>query len=221
MTTNRLPHWVLILSVVFTAGILLPFPVESQDVPAPSPDVSETTPDGEEKEELKENEEKDGPKAEAKPKGSYSLLIICVLVTLVFSFLCSVAEAVLLSVTRPFIATLKEKGGKAGQILGELKADINRPLAAILTLNTIAHTLGAAGAGAAAAALWIDTANPDNSRMWLYLTFNAVFVFLILFGSEIIPKTLGATYWRGLAPMTRATNTQADMHTGGRTHNVL
>ena len=76
------------------------------------------------------------------------LLIIYVLVALVFSFLCSVGESVILSVTTVYIALLEQENNPSAKILRQLKEDINRPLAAILTLNTIAHTVGAAGAGA-------------------------------------------------------------------------
>lgn len=122
-----------------------------------------------------------------------SLLIIYVLVALGFSFLCSVAEAVLLSVTGPYITLLEKEGKSAGTLLNSLKSDVNRPLAAILTLNTIAHTVGAAGAGAQAA-------NVFGSG---YVgVISAVLTLLILVFSEIIPKTLGAHYWRELAPVT-------------------
>ncbi len=77
-----------------------------------------------------------------------ALLITFVLVALVFSFLCSIAEAVLLSVTMPYVALLEKRGKPSGPLLRSLKTEISKPLSAILTLNTIAHTIGAAGAGA-------------------------------------------------------------------------
>lgn len=80
-----------------------------------------------------------------------TLLVIYVLVALVFSFLCSIAEAVLLSVTTPYIVLLEPRGRKAFSLLRKLKAQINQPLTAILTLNTIAHTVGAAGLATATA----------------------------------------------------------------------
>ncbi|MEP4889661.1 MAG: CNNM domain-containing protein [Aliiglaciecola sp.] len=121
------------------------------------------------------------------------LLIIYVFVALGFSFLCSVAEAVILSISSAYISVSMNKGEKSGEILHDLTADINKPLAAILTLNTIAHTMGAAGAGAQAAVVFGDA----------YLgAASAVLTLLILVFSEIIPKTLGATYWRQLAPVT-------------------
>ena len=70
-----------------------------------------------------------------------TLLFVYVAVALVFSFLCSIAEAVLLSVTTAHITLLEQEGRNSGALLRNLKSDINKPLAAILTLNTIAHTL--------------------------------------------------------------------------------
>ncbi len=122
-----------------------------------------------------------------------TLLIIYVAIALGFSFLCSIAEAVLLSVTSAYIALKEEEGHASGEILHRLKDNINQPLSAILTLNTIAHTAGAAGAGAQAAAVF--------GSNYLGLA-SAILTFLILVFSEIIPKTLGATYWRQLAPAT-------------------
>lgn len=121
------------------------------------------------------------------------LLITYILIALVFSFFCSIAEAVILSVTTAHIALLEKDGKSSGKLLRKLKADINKPLAAILTLNTIAHTVGAAGAGAQAAKVFGST----------YVGFtSAILTLLILVFSEIIPKTLGTHYWRQLAPQT-------------------
>ena len=122
-----------------------------------------------------------------------TLLIIYVAIALVFSFLCSIAEAVLLSVTTAHITLLEQEGKSAGVLLRELKSDINKPLTAILTLNTIAHTVGAVGAGAQAAIVF--------GSAWVGVA-SAVLTLLILVLSEIIPKTLGATYWRSLAGIT-------------------
>ncbi|MEZ5540665.1 MAG: CNNM domain-containing protein [Pseudomonadota bacterium] len=121
------------------------------------------------------------------------LLTVYVLVALGFSFLCSVAEAVILSVNTPYITLLQREGRRSGLLLGRMKAEINRALAAILTLNTIAHTIGAAGAGAQAAVVF--------GNAWVGLA-SAVLTLLILIFSEIIPKTLGAHYWKQLAPAT-------------------
>lgn len=122
-----------------------------------------------------------------------TLLFVYVAIALVFSFLCSIAEAVLLSVTTAHITVLEQEGRSSGPLLRKLKSDINKPLAAILTLNTIAHTVGAAGAGAQAAAVF--------GSAYVGLA-SAVLTLLILVFSEIIPKTLGAIYWRPLARIT-------------------
>lgn len=118
------------------------------------------------------------------------LLILYVLLALVFSFLCSVAESVLLSITPSYIEGLKEKQPKLAAMLKRLRQDnVDQSLAAILTLNTIAHTVGAIGAGAKATVVFGNT--------WFGL-FSAVMTLLILFLSEIVPKTLGAVYWSSL-----------------------
>ena len=121
------------------------------------------------------------------------LLITYVLIALVFSFLCSIAEAVLLSITSAYIALLEKQKKPSGKLLRQLKSEINKPLAAILTLNTIAHTMGAAGAGAQVAVVF------GNAYLGIA---SAILTLLILFLSEIIPKTLGAHHWRSLAPAT-------------------
>ncbi len=121
------------------------------------------------------------------------LLILYTSVALGFSFLCSLLEAVLLSLSPTYIAKLEEQGHKAAASLHELKANIHRPLAAILSLNTIAHTIGAAGAGAQAQALW-------GSNVLAIVS--AILTILILVLSEIIPKTLGALYCQRLAAWT-------------------
>ena len=122
------------------------------------------------------------------------LLLAYVLLALVFSFLCSVAEAVLLSITPTYIAGLRDKRPRQADMLHKLKIEnVDRSLAAILTLNTIAHTVGAIGAGAKATAVF--------GSAW-FGVFSAVMTLLILFLSEIIPKTLGAVYWRSLTSVT-------------------
>ncbi|NLS13970.1 HlyC/CorC family transporter [Vibrio sp. SM6] len=119
------------------------------------------------------------------------LLAIYITIAIGVSFICSVLEAVLLSISPAYIAQLKQQGHPAAEALGKLKADIDRPLASILTLNTIAHTIGAATAGAQAAVVF--------GSEWLGV-FSAVLTLAILVLSEIVPKTIGATYWRQLAP---------------------
>ena len=121
------------------------------------------------------------------------LLVFYALIALGFSFLCSIAEAVLLSVTPSYIAILTEQNERSAPFLKRLKADIDRPLAAILSLNTIAHTVGAVGVGAEAGSLWGSVGVGIAS---------GVMTLAILIASEIIPKTIGATYWRALAPAT-------------------
>jgi CBS domain containing-hemolysin-like protein len=121
------------------------------------------------------------------------MMFVYATVALVFSFLCSVAEAVLLSVSASYIANLEKTKKRSAQRLRKIKTDIDRSLAAILTLNTIAHTVGAGGAGAEAGAYY------GTESVGIAM---AILTLLILFLSEIIPKTLGALYWRKLAPLT-------------------
>jgi CBS domain containing-hemolysin-like protein len=117
-------------------------------------------------------------------------MIVFAAVALVFSFLCSVAEAVLLSVSPAYLSAHVAKGSRSARMLATAKGEIDRSLAAILTLNTVAHTVGAGGAGAEAAVYFGDR----------YVgVAMAVLTLLILFLSEIVPKTLGAVYWRRLA----------------------
>jgi CBS domain containing-hemolysin-like protein len=125
-----------------------------------------------------------------------SLLIFYLFLAIVISFLCSILEAVLLSVTPSYISVAQNKGEKTGELLKKLKADIDRPLSAILSLNTIAHTVGAAGVGAQAQVVF--------GNAYVSVT-SAILTLLILVLSEIIPKTLGATYWRNLAPFASRT----------------
>ncbi|NBC96487.1 MAG: DUF21 domain-containing protein [Deinococcus-Thermus bacterium] len=122
-----------------------------------------------------------------------TLLIVYLILAIGVSFLCSLLEAALLSVEQSYITLMIEQGHKSGRTLQKMKHDIDRPLAAILTLNTIAHTVGAAGVGAQSAIVFGDA--------WVGLT-SAVLTLLILVLSEIIPKRLGAVYNRALAPFT-------------------
>jgi len=128
------------------------------------------------------------------------LLILFFFLSIAFSFLCSVWEAVLLSIPPSYVAARVKEGTRMGNRLGRFKADIDRPLAAILTLNTIAHTVGAIGVGAQAARLFSD------SRVWginiAAVVVPTVMTLAILILSEIIPKTLGANYWRSLVGVT-------------------
>ncbi len=126
-----------------------------------------------------------------------STLIFFFLVALVISFLCSLWEAVLLSITPAFASIQEQEGSEVGRRIKEFKSDIDRPLVAILTLNTIAHTVGAIGVGDQAARIWAD-ANPLITS----LVVPALMTLGILVLSEIVPKTLGANYWRELAGFT-------------------
>ncbi|OAN16763.1 hemolysin [Photobacterium jeanii] len=119
------------------------------------------------------------------------LLTIYIAIAIGVSFICSVLEAVLLSISPSYIGSLRQQNHPAAPRLAALKDNIDRPLASILTLNTIAHTVGAATAGAQAAVVF--------GSQWLG-AFSAFLTFAILLFSEIIPKTIGATYWRQLAP---------------------
>ena len=135
------------------------------------------------------------PQAVALPEGlpvdgSFTLLIVYASIALGVSFLCSIAEAVLLSASSSYAESLKETSPRGGKLLARLKANIDRPLAAILTLNTLAHTVGAVGVGAEAGALWGSAGVGIAS---------GVMTLLVLVASEIIPKTIGAVFWRALA----------------------
>ena len=113
-----------------------------------------------------------------------------VVASLSISFLCSVLEAVLLSVNQPFVALLQDRGDRTGELLARMKRRIDEPIAAVLTLNTVAHTVGAAWAGAIVARTYGD--------VWIGV-FSALLTLAVLVFSEIIPKTIGATFWKRLA----------------------
>lgn len=130
----------------------------------------------------------------------YNLLIIFSTLAIVVSFLCSLLEAVLLSITPSYAQLKLQEGGAIGRQLEKFKSNVDRPLAAILTLNTIAHTVGAIGVGDQAAKIWSDT-NP----MMTGVIVPTAMVLGILILSEIIPKTLGANHWQKLVPFTVAT----------------
>ncbi|MGB8222167.1 MAG: hemolysin family protein [Polyangiales bacterium] len=119
-----------------------------------------------------------------------TMLFVYVGIALSVSFLCSILEAALLSTSPAHIAKLEQDRPKIGATIRALKLHVDRPLAAILTLNTTANTVGAAGVGAEAQRLWGSEVLAVTS---------AVLTLLILFIAEIIPKTLGAIYWRRLS----------------------
>ncbi len=120
------------------------------------------------------------------------MLAFYILLSVSVSFLCSLLEAAILSVTPTYLAILRKKDPALHEKLSFLSKDIERPLASILTLNTIAHTIGAAGAGAEAQKIW------GNEYLSI---FSAVLTFIILFFSEIIPKSIGARAWKKVLPV--------------------
>ncbi|MDO6802669.1 CNNM domain-containing protein [Wenyingzhuangia sp. 1_MG-2023] len=124
-----------------------------------------------------------------------TLLIVYAVLSIFFSFLCSILEAVLLSITPTFINIQKNEGKGYAKDLEILKKDVDKPLIAILTINTIAHTVGAIMVGAEAKKSFSD----DGNGVFIV---SAIMTLLILVASEIIPKTIGATYWKSLAGFT-------------------
>jgi len=121
-----------------------------------------------------------------------TLLAVYFLLAIIVSFLCSLLESVILSVSPAYISIMAQEGKRSGKALQELKAQVDRPLAAILTINTVANTVGATGVGAQVHKLYGNE----------YVTgASAVLTLMILIFAEIIPKTMGATYWKPLAPM--------------------
>lgn len=126
-----------------------------------------------------------------------SLFIAFLALSIAVSFICSLWEAVLLSISPSYMQIELNKGSKSGHILKSFKSNIDRPLAGILTLNTIAHTVGAIGVGAQATLIWANS-NPLITGLIVPVVMTAA----ILIFSEIIPKTIGATNWRALAPFT-------------------
>jgi len=120
------------------------------------------------------------------------LLIIFFVLSVGISFLCSVLESVLLSINMSFVAVLEKERPSVGAILRHQKENINKSIASVLILNTIANTLGAAAVGAQASKIFGNDA---------VVYVSVILTFAILFISEIIPKTIGAIYWKQLAPL--------------------
>ncbi len=120
-----------------------------------------------------------------------ALLITFVVLSVSVSFICSVSEAALLTMTPSYVASIAEENPKKSAMLKEVKIDkIDQSIAAILTLNTVAHTVGSLGAGAQATIVF--------GNEW-FGVFSAFMTLLILIGSEIIPKTIGTVYWRQIS----------------------
>lgn len=113
------------------------------------------------------------------------------MLSVVISFICSIMESVLLSINMPYISVLEKEKPKVASLLKQQKIGINKSIASILILNTIANTLGAAVVGA-------QTKSVYGNEALFYVS--AILTFAILFFSEIIPKTIGAVYWKSLAP---------------------
>ena len=118
------------------------------------------------------------------------LFVTAVSVVLIVSFLCSIFESVLLSLTRPQVEVLVRREKRAGRLLAGFKQNMDVPIAAILILNTAAHTIGAAVAGASYSSVF------DVSTLWV---FSILFTIAVLLLTEIIPKTLGVAHAPRLA----------------------
>ncbi len=122
--------------------------------------------------------------------GSVTLLIVYIVLAIIISSICSLLEATLLSTPMNYINSLEQQGVKGALRLKALKTDVDKSISSILVVNTVANTVGASLVGAQAAQLFNSTGVGFVS---------GVFTFLILMFSEIIPKTLGSSYWRSLA----------------------
>lgn len=141
------------------------------------------------------------------------LLLFFAFVSIFFSFLCSILEAVLLSVTPTFINVKKKEGKQYAYTLEELKKDVDKPLIAILTVNTIAHTVGAILVGVQAKIAYQEIYGSTTRTIFgipyteevMVGVVSTIMTILILVLSEIIPKTIGATYWKKLANFTART----------------
>ncbi len=138
------------------------------------------------------------------------LLVFFALISIFFSFLCSILEAVLLSVTPTFINLKKQEGKAYANELESLKKDVDKPLIAILTLNTVAHTVGAILVGVEAKVAYANLYGSKTHHLFgmeftedlMVGIVSTIMTILILVASEIIPKTIGATYWKQLANFT-------------------
>ncbi|NKI31091.1 CNNM domain-containing protein [Croceivirga thetidis] len=138
------------------------------------------------------------------------LLIFYAVISIFFSFLCSILEAVLLSITPTFVNVKKSEGKAYAAELENLKKDVDKPLIAILTLNTIAHTVGAILVGVQAKVAYAELYGTQTRTVFgieftedlMVGVVSTIMTILILVASEIIPKTIGATYWKQLANFT-------------------
>jgi len=121
-------------------------------------------------------------------------LIFLFVLVIGVSFLCSILESILLSTNASYIAVLEENSPKVGKLLKNLKKDVDKSISSILILNTFANTLGATAIGVQAQSIFDENSN-------LVLIVSIILTFCILFFAEIIPKTIGAIYWKELAPI--------------------
>ena len=124
------------------------------------------------------------------------LMIIYMVAALLISGLCSVLEATLMSTPMSYISSLEAQAKKGAALLKKYKLDIERPISAILVLNTIANTVGASLVGSEAMQMAQELNYPHDTVIGIV---SGVFTLLILICSEIIPKTIGSTHWRSLA----------------------
>jgi CBS domain containing-hemolysin-like protein len=137
-------------------------------------------------------------------------LLVFATLSIAFSFLCSIWEAVLLSVTPSYVQLKLAEGTQTGELLQKFKKEVNAPLTAILSLNTIAHTVGAILVGASTGAAFgeggltinLDFISLGSFELSYEVIVSVIMTLAILILSEIIPKNLGATYWKQLAPFT-------------------
>ncbi|OIR19104.1 MAG: hypothetical protein BEU04_04345 [Marine Group III euryarchaeote CG-Bathy1] len=120
---------------------------------------------------------------------NFYVVFLYLALALIISFVCSLLESVILSVTPSYVETKAQEKTWVGLTLKKMKENIDEPLAAILTLNTVSHTIGAAGVGS----------EFHGAGNWLTIS-SIILTFMILIFSEIIPKTIGATYWRKIIP---------------------
>lgn len=121
------------------------------------------------------------------------ILILLFVLVVGVSFLCSILESIILSTNLSYISVLEKNNPKRGALLKKLKIDIDKSIASILILNTIANTLGATAIG-------VQAQNVFEANSNFVLAVSIILTFMILFFAEIIPKTIGAIYWKELAP---------------------
>lgn len=122
------------------------------------------------------------------------ILVLLFVAVIGVSFLCSVLESILLSTNMSYISVLEKNNPSAGKLLKKLKTDIDKSIASILILNTVANTLGATAIG-------VQAQNVFEGDKTLVMIVSIILTFMILFFAEIIPKTIGAVYWKSLAPL--------------------